>query len=888
MRGIWRRIRTLVRWRRLESDLDEEISFHLSEDTEEHIAGGMDPHEASLAARRGFGNVTRVRAEARDVWAQPWLRDIGQDLRFASRLLVKERSFTAAAVIALALGIGANTTAFTLVNGALFGRLPFPESERIVELLSETPRGPVSRVSHPDFEDVRTITSTLSGVAAMLEAPVNVSDTESAAERMEGTYVSANLFGILRAAPALGRDFSADDDRPGADPVAILSHHVWQNRYAGDPEIVGRTVRANSGAVTIIGVMAPGMRFPIDTDLWLPQAQLQADDLREARDRRFFNTVGRLADGVSIDGSQTEIRAIGDRLAEAHPDTNTGYSLGLKPYLEPDRGSAMMLLSIQASVGLVLLIACANVANLLLARAAQRAREMSVRTSLGASRWRVVRQLLVESLVLAGLAGFAGLGLALAGVQWLEAMTRSFGLPFWMEMSIDRVELAFIAGVCVATTLLFGLAPALHVAKTDFNAGLKEGGRGFAGERRAGRWVRTLVIAELALTLVVLAGAGLMTRSFLALYRADHGLDTSRLLTMQIYLPPARYAELPQRVDLFRRLEERLHSISVIEAGALATEAPLGGGSDYLLAVEGSEPVPREQASIVSAVGVGDRYFETLGLGLRRGRTFGPVDGTPGQQTAIVNQRFATTHFPDQNPLGKRIRLEPHSNSPKGSGGASPEWTTIVGVAPDIPLYFDESVAATQSPMVYLPHRTEAQRFALLMLRTRDDPAKVTALLRDLMREIEPDLPLYNIQTMDERLARNWDEYELFGALFGAFGVIALVLSAVGVYAVTAYSVSQRLPEIGVRMALGAQPGQVRWLVLRSVLVQLAMGLGIGLTGALGLGKLLEGMLVGTHPTDLETLVPVALLLVAVAVFACLGPARRAASVAPVIALRSD
>ncbi len=874
-------------WKRRESDLEEEIRFHIAQETEELVARGMGPREAALAARRDFGNVTRVRAEVRDTWLRPSLRDVGQDVRFGLRMLARDRRLTVAAATGLALAIAANTTAFTLVNGILLPDLPFLEPEKLVEVRTETPRGQ-RRMSEPDFEDLRLTTRTMSGVAALLEAPVNLSDTDLEAERITGVYATANLFAVLGQPPARGRNFGPDDDLVGSASVAAISHRLWQRRYSGDPDILGRAIRINGENVAVLAVMPQGMRFPDNSDVWLPRSQLVARELREGRHRRAFRVVGRLAKGTSVEEARAEVRNIGDQLALEHPETNAQHVLSLSRYLSGDRNSAFLLASIQGSVGFVLLIACANVANLLLARALGRSREVAVRTSLGASRWRVVRQLLVESLLLACLAGTAGLGLAIAGVRWLQSMTASFGMPFWMEFSIDHVELLFVAVLCLTTTLVFGLAPALHVVRVDFHDALKSGGRGLSGGRGERRWARALLVTELALTLVVISGAGMMMRSFLTLYGTERGLDTSQLLTMQVYLPPTRYAELDARVAFFRGLQERLDASHEIGASSLATEAPLGGGSEYELSLAGRAPIDGEALEVVHAVGVGDRYFETLGLSLLRGRSFEEADGTPGQRTAIVNQRFASVYFPDADPLGKRLQLLPRRRGPLHSGEASSDWLTIVGIAPDVPLSFSESVESRQSPMVYLPHRAEAQRFAMLLVRMTKDRPLVAASVREVLHQLEPDLPLYNVRSMDERLEHNWEEYELFGSLFAAFGIIALVLSTVGVYAVTAHSVNRRVPELGVRIALGASPNGVRWLVLRSVINHLTVGLAFGIAGALGLGRLLQHWLVGTSPNDLTTLVPAALVLSALAIVACLGPTSRAGAAATLAALRAD
>jgi predicted permease len=576
---------------------------------------------------------------------------------------------------------------------------------------------------------------------------------------------------------------------------------------------------------------------------------------------------------------------VGRRLSQAYPATNDKLSANLLPFAEGVNGPELelMFLSLQGAVVFVLLIACANVANLLLARSANRSQEMSVRAALGASRWRVVRQLLIESVMLACLAGVAGFGLAVAGVSWFDAATQDVGKPYWMEFTMDGTVFAFIAAVCLATGVLFGLAPALHVSKTDVNAVLKEGGRGGSGGLRVRRWTRALIIAELALTLVLLAGAGFMVRSFLAMYQMDPGLETSRLLTMQIYLPLTKYPEIGPRTELFRQFEERLEGISAIEASAMATAAPLSGAARRQIAIDG-RPTPVDvEPPLVTTVSVGDDYFDTLGLALLNGRVFTDADGRPGQQAAIVNRRFVAIYFPDEDPIGRRIKLNLQSPAPDSP---EPAWLTIAGVAPDVR---QNGLREPETgPVVYTPHRTESPRSGILILRTAGDPARVTALVRDTMRVLEPDLPLFDIQTLDQRLAEQRWEFQIFGTMFGTFALMALVLSAVGLYAVTAYSVTRRTREIGLRVALGARPGQVQWLILRLALGQLVTGLTIGIAGAFAVGQLLQSLLVQTSPTDPATLLSIVALLLSVAVAACLWPARRAARLNPMVALHHD
>ncbi|HEY6214425.1 MAG TPA: FtsX-like permease family protein, partial [Vicinamibacterales bacterium] len=512
---------------------------------------------------------------------------------------------------------------------------------------------------------------------------------------------------------------------------------------------------------------------------------------------------------------------------------------------------------------------------------------IAVRVSLGASRWRIVRQLLVESVLLAVVSGALGYALSIAGVRWFDSVTQNVGKPYWIKFTMDGTVFAYIAAVCLGTGILFGLAPALHISKTDVNEVMKEaGGRSGSGGIRARRWTSALIVVELMLTIVLLAGAGFMLRSFFALYRADlAGIQPSRMLLMRMQLPLARYQQRDPRALLFRRLEERLRGVSAIDSFSLATIAPMQGGIERQLTIEG-RPTPSGTAPpTVTLVGIGTGYFDTLELRLVRGRAFNDVDGTPGHEAAIVNQRFASMFFRGEDPIGQRITLT--DGNPRAIDPSMPTLSaTIVGVSPTIR---QRSVPDPEpDPVVYVPYRVDPQRFAVLIVRGRDDAANLTALVRNEMRTIEPDLPLFNISTLEATLQQQRWPFRVFGTMFGMFALIALVLSAVGVYAVTAYSVAQRTQEIGVRMALGAQAQQVLWLVMRRSLVQLAIGLPIGIAGAFGVGKLLQSLLIQTSTHDPITLASIAVLMIAVSLGACLWPARRATRLDPVSALRYE
>jgi predicted permease len=807
-----------------------------------------------------------------------------QDLRYAARRLVRDRRFTLAAVAALALGIGATSAVFTLVNAVLLRSLPFDDPDRIMMLGTRDAQGREFGVSEPDFEDWRRETRTFSGISLLQMGPVNFSADERAPDRYNGVYISWNGFSLIGTQPVVGRGFSADDDRPGSPAVILLSYSVWQSRYAGDRAIIGRTIRANSEPATIIGVMPPGMEFPFNSDVWLPLAHRPTAQTRSGRAGRLLMGFGRLADGMTIEQARSEMKGITGQLAVQFPDTNKGVAAVVNPFSEQVVGTQIRVLfwSLMGAVAFVLLIACANVANLLLARASDRSREMAVRISIGATRWRLIRQLLVESVLLAFIAGVAGLGLAYAGVRWFDANTTDIGKPYWMVFSMDGTVVAFFAAVCLVTGIVFGLAPALYISRTSVSEVMKDGGRAGSAGMRARRWTTAMIVAELALTLVLLSGAGLMIRSFMNLYNMDIGVDTSRLVTMQLIFPTRTYASLESRALFLNRLDDRLNSINTIAGASSSNYLPFSGASLRRFEIEGRSDMTGEQRPLVGMVAVGTRYFDALGVRMLRGRAFAATDGEPGREAMIVNQRLADMHFRGEDPVGKRIRLINDGNIP---GAPRFYAATVVGVSPTIR---QRGFERDPDPVVYITHGQNALMAmgVNLIVRARDNPVAVTALLRQEVSAMDPDVPVTNIRTMNDILAANRWPQRTFGTMFLVFAVIAIVLAAVGLYSVTAYSVAQRTQEIGIRMALGAEGEQVRWLILRRGIVQVAIGLTLGLGAALGTGRLLQGMLVGTGPADVVTLVSISVFLVIVAVMACVWPARRATRLDPVKALR--
>ncbi len=815
-----------------------------------------------------------------------------EDVRFAGRLLLKDKWFTLVAAIALALGIGVNATVFTFVNAVLIRGLPVPHPDRTMAIDStDRVRNRNMPVSYLDFRDWRDASRSFEQLGAFNGVIANVSDEGQPPERFNGSYVSAISFAIMGQRPVVGRDFAPDEDRPGGAAVVILGHGVWTNRYGSNPSVIGRTVRINDVPTTVIGVMPEGFKFPFNTDLWMPLGMLPRLE-EQRRNARQLQVFGLLAPGVTRAQAQSELINISRTIESENPDTNKDIQARVRTFSESQNGGPIraVFLSLMGAVAFVLLIACANVANLLLSRSTNRAREISVRVSLGASRWRVVRQLLIESVILAVLSGLAGLGIAAIGIRLFDRATMDVGRPYWIQFTMDANVIGFFALICLGTGIIFGLAPALHVSKTDVNEVLKEGGRTGSAGVRARRWTGALMVAELTLTVVLLAGAGFMIRNFLNMYSLDLGIDTSKLLTMNLALPERKYPSLEQRLAFYERLEERLKSNPRIENVAVTSNIPMQGGFLRRLEVDGKPLDQGQQAPNVTMLTIDPRYFDTIGLPLQRGRNLSDEDGMPGREAAIINQRFAALHFPNEDPIGRRITLsiDLQGGAPPQGGIPTSLTATVVGIVPNVRQR--DVQLPDPDPIAYLPFRTDPRGFMALVVRSQGDPTLMTPILREEVRAIDADLPLFGIRTLDESLAQSRWPFRIFGSMFAIFALIALVLSAVGLYAVTAYAVSQRTQEIGIRMALGAQRNDVSWLFFRGSFNQIGIGLSLGIAGAFGVGQLFSStdLLIQTSSRDPITIGGVAILLAAVAIAASIIPAKRATRLDPLIALRRD
>jgi putative ABC transport system permease protein len=863
-------------------DFEQELAAHLEMATEDNIRAGMTPQDARRQASIRLGAQTSLQSRHRDERGFPVLEDLVQDLRFSARLILKERWFSAAAVAAIALGIGANTVGFTIINTAFIRGFNFERAEELHSVSWRPTRGRRLPSAVPDFEDWRSQSRSFTEMAASSFGALNISDDFAAPEQTQGARVTANLFDVLRQRPLLGRTFAAGEDRREATPVVLIGYDLWTNRFARDPHAVGRILKINGSPATIIGVMPDGMKFPDNSELWLPFIPTDAQLSREVR---VLSVFGRLANGVTKEQASTEIDGIAQRLIKANPTLANNVIGGqVETLIERFLNGAAprMFMVIMGAVIFVLLIACANVANLLLSRAIYRSREVAVRYSLGATRWRIVRQLLIESVVLASLGGVVGLFLASYGVGAFDAAIQTTGAPYWLRFSIDYRVLLYVAGTCVATGVLFGLAPALQVSRENPLETLKEGARG-SGNRRGGRLGNVMVVGELALTIVLLCGAGLMLRSFIALYSAPPGFAVEGLTRMRMQLPPSNYATADSRRRFFDQLLPKVEAIPGIQSIAVTTAVPPLDHEEWRVIIAGSAHIDDDRRPFVSTVSVSPRYFETLGVGVTRGRGIESGDRTPGSANVVINQMMADRFFPGEDPLGRQLRFVPRKDEPD----APPQvWRTIVGVVPTFLQGSDND--AFRNAVVYLPFLHTPDRTSSLIVRSALAPASVMAAVRGIVQTIDADQPVFAIETIASLMANERSIYRIIAALFGLLAAIALTLSAVGVYGVIAYAVTQRTQEIGLRMAIGAGRWDVSWMFLKKGLMQLALSLLIGLPAALALGAIAQFRLVEIEPSDPLTMIVITVVMTAVALTACVVPASKAARVDPMTALRSE
>ena len=807
-----------------------------------------------------------------------------QDLRYGLRMLLKNPGFTVIAVLALALGIGANTAIFSVVNAVLLRPLPFENSEQLMQVWStNAKRGWTSApVSYLNFADWRDQNHVFQAMAAYAEASAAFTYAD-VPEQLEGIGATADLFKVLGTQPILGRAFLPEDEKAGGSHVVVLGYDLWQRRFGGDPKTVGQQIKFDGESTTVIGVMPPGFHFPLDREdpeFWIPLDPEQV--FNKERGANYLGVVGRLKPGVSREQAQAEMATIAQRLEQQYPDKNAGKSVRLVSlYEQVVKTIRPALLVLLGAVGFVLLIACANVANLLLARAASRQKEIAIRTALGASRTRIVRQLLTESLLLSTVGGAIGMLLALWGVDLLGAAIPA-DIPRIKEMGLDTHVLGFTMAVSLLTGLIFGLAPALQASKPDLNESLKEGGRGSTEGLRRNRVRSFLVVSEVALSLVLLVGAGLMIKSFFYLLNVKPGFNPDNVLTANLALPPVKYPDAKQQSAFFRQVIERVKALPGVDSASVVTPLPLSGSMmQNLLTIEGRPPLAPGEKLITHTCLIGSDYLRAMGIPLLKGRALNEHDGKDAPNVFLVNETFVNRYFPNEDPIGKRITVSVRAgpDEPDANG-------EIVGVIGDVK---HQSLDKEPGPECYVPYLNVPDAYMTLVVRTNSsDPAGLSASLRSAVQQVDADQPVFDIQTMDQILAKSVATRRFNMLLLGIFASVALMLAGVGIFGVMNYSVTQRTHEIGIRMALGAQARDVLKMIVGQGMLLTLIGLGVGVAAALALTRVLSGLLYGVTATDPVTFAGVSLILAAVALAACYIPARRAMKVDPMVALRYE
>ncbi|HET6647138.1 MAG TPA: ABC transporter permease [Pyrinomonadaceae bacterium] len=797
-----------------------------------------------------------------------------RDIRYGIRSLVKRPGFTIVALIALALGIGANTAIFSLVNGVLLRPLPFAEPDRLVWMWGNIRNaGNRASVSPPDFLDFRKENKTFEEFAASFTMPLALNLTGSGEpERLSAAGITGNYFKALGAKPLLGRTFVLENEKPGNDQVVVLSYALWQKRFGGDPAIVGKTITLDGTTREVIGVMPQHFNFPRAAGLWIP-INFDIDPGMKLRKAHFMRPIGKLKEGVTIAQAQADTDVIARRLEEQYPDSNTGWSLRLVSLREELVGNTRPTLFILlGAVGFVLLIACANVANLLLVRAAARQKEIALRTALGAGRFRIVRQMITESVLLALVGGALGTLLAIWGVDLLVTLSAD-NIPSTAQISIDATVLGFTLLISLLTGVLFGLAPALRTMNLNLTDALKEGGRSGSEGARRNRTRSVLVVIESAVAVMLLVGAGLLVRSLIQLQNTSPGFDAHNVMTMNLTLSREKYSTPEKASSFFQELDGRVRGLPGVESVGLVTELPLSGQlNDMPFSVEGRPPVTIDQAFDADFRRVNQHYLSTLRIPLLRGRNFTEQEVRQSAKVLLISELLASQVFPNEDPLGKRLIMV-----------MSPQPWEIIGIVGDIR---DRALETQPFPAMYMP--TYANGRINLVIRTQGDPTSITAAVRKEVHALDPDQPVADVRTMEQWVDTAVAAPRYRTLLLGLFALLALVLASTGIYGVMSYSVAQRTHEIGVRMALGAQQLDVLKLVVRQGMGLVLIGVAVGLVGAMALTRVMSSLLFGVGAKDPLTLAVVATLLSLVAFVACYVPARRATRVDPLVALRYE
>ena len=879
------RLRALRGREEVINDIDREMRAHLELQVEANIRAGMSPAEARERAMRSFGNVNRAVDAAYDVKGGGLFETLTQDIRYGARMLAKHKAFTSIAVITLALGIGANTAIFSVINELLLRPLPYRDADRVVMLWEVSSEGHhQNSTSRANYRAWREQSTSYQQLAAFTDQRSNLTGTGEP-EELAVQMATPELFKVLGVDPILGRTFLPDDAGEGKPPVAVLSYALWQRRFGGQPSVVGQTITLNDEKYTVIGVMPPSFQFHImqrsgtgrPAELWTILPMPTGPGANEHG--RFLSTVARLKDGVSVDYANTELRTIHKRLSDEAPQFNKNWSAEVLPLREQFFGNVRRPLWLMlGAVGFVLLIACANVANLLLSLATSREKEIALRAALGARRTRIVRQLLTESLLLALFGSALGLAFAWLGIKALMLISPK-DLVSLQSVGLNVTVLFWTLGVSVLTGLIFGLAPALHVSRLNLNDSLKEGGKSESSQASGSRRLRSaLVVSEIALAVVLLASAGLLIKSFIRLQQVDRGFDTDNVLTMVLRVTDARYKEDRDFVNFFSQTLDHVRHLPTVRSAGMVNYLPLYGGlgsSTGFKILGRPEPPPGQDPGC--DVRVADSgYFQTMGIPLLRGRNFSDIEQREPRHVILINEALARTYFPDQDPLGQRLDVNMFD---------TPAPAEIIGIVGNV--RYDSLIDASP-PAVYFPHPDLTYSFMTLVIRTDGDPSAIAPAVQREIRALEPNQPVSDVRTMNQVMSDYVARSRFNTLLLGLFAGLATLLSAVGIFGVMNYSVALRTRELGLRLAVGAQPRQVLLLVLKQGFWLTLVGVVIGLAAAFALTRLLSGLLFGVAAVDVTTFATISLLLVVVSLLACYLPARRAMRIDPLSALRYE
>jgi predicted permease len=822
---------------------------------------------------------TRHGAPRREIMGTFW-----SDIRYGIRMLFKTPVLSLAAITTIALGVGLTTHTFSVVYGSVLKGLPYEGADRLISIDRNNVSEGFENMSAPihDFVDWRAQQTLFDDLAASRQGTVNIADADMRPERYDGAFVTAAMFAQVGVQPIMGRTFNEEDDTGHTPPTIILGYNVWQNRYGGDPDIIGKTVRANARTTTIIGVMPPKFRFPFSEDVWLPMG---LDPVQLPRSTgNYVQTFGRLKPGVSIDEAQIQMAGIAQRLATEYPETNEGISTGLKPYTEeymPPQITAVLYVMLVAVFG-VLLIACANVSNLLLARSTVRAKEIAIRSAMGASRSRVIRQLLVESTILTLLGGTAGIILGYVGIDAFNAVFMDMERPYWIDIAMHPPVLLFAIVITAVAAVVSGTVPAFRASGADIHELLKDESRG-SSSFRVGRFSTSLVVGEIAVSCALLVAAGMMVKSVVNLKNLDMGFEAESVFTARVGLFEADYPTGESRRLFFDRLLERLEALPGTQAAALTTSLPMTGSGGAAFAVEGESYVVDRDYPVSPRSYITPNFFATFGAEIREGRDFSLQDREDGVPVAIVNQSFAHRYFEGESAVGKRIRL--------GRSLSELPWLSIVGVVPDFHIGGNTGGIGndkTPTEMIYTPVGQASFRFLSMAVKTAGDPLAMAPRVRDAVAGLDPNLPIYWAYSMDQVIENQTWAFGMFGTLFGTFGAVALFMAAVGLYGVMAFSVSRRTQEMGIRMALGAYGKDIVRIVLKKGFVQLGIGMAIGLGLGAALSRPLQLIMFDVNAGDLSVYAAIVVTLGLAGMLACFVPARRATRVDLVDALRPE